>query len=416
MKNEKYIFPDKKGNDKFITEEIKPSRESPRAKGGFFMGYPHTQPLKIATQAMHNYLKYNSNHVGMVSASQHPLTKSRELEKEAIKMLGDLFGADDVDGYINSGSTEGNIFGLMIGHAYLDADINEIALITSDLAHHSIDKASRLMSIKHYEKIAVDADFSMDTDKLIACLKAYHSNGIKKFMLVLTSGYTCTGTEDDIFLINEKINELKSQHDFEIYIHIDAAIGGFVFPFLKSGNYFHYDLVQSITTDLHKMGYVPFPAGVFLCRTGLQNKVRTKINYVEEIYDDTLIGSRNGASAVSVWAAIKSLGKEGFAERLKSLIRLKKHILNFFFKNQVLVVSKTEMNMICFSLPEYCNPRLPEWIEDKYTLDRFELTYNGKKTVCYKIYIMPHITKNTVRNFINDITNILKGKDDYETN
>jgi tyrosine decarboxylase/aspartate 1-decarboxylase len=416
MKNDKYIFPEKKGNGQLISEEIKPSRKSPRTKGGFFMGYPHTQPLKIATQAMHNYLKYNSNHVGMVSASEQPLTKSRELEKEAIKMLGNLFGADDVDGYINSGSTEGNIFGLMIGHAYLDADINDIVLITSDLAHHSIDKASKLMSIKNFEKIEVNTDFSIDADKLIACLKKYIANGIKKFILVLTSGYTCTGTEDNIFTVNKNIKELKSKNNFDIYIHIDAAIGGFVFPFLGSGNYFHYDLVQSITTDPHKMGYVPFPAGVFLCRTGLQNKVRMKINYVEEIYDDTLIGSRNGASAVAVWATIKALGKEGFTERLKSLNELKNYILNSFSKNQILVVSKNEMNMVCFSLPGHCNSRLPEWIEDKYTLDRFELTYNGKPIVCYKIYIMPHITKSTVRLFVNDIASILKGKVDYETN
>lgn len=80
-------------------------------------------------------------------------------------------------------------------------------------------------------------------------------------------------------------------HAFQIYIHIDAAIGGLVFPFLDNKTkYFTNQYVQSVTVDPHKMGYVPLSAGVFLCRKGLQKHVEIPINYVEGKVDDTLTG------------------------------------------------------------------------------------------------------------------------------
>ena len=60
--------------------------------------------------------------------------------------------------------------------------------------------------------------------------------------------------------------------DYRVYLHVDAAFGGLVIPFLKDLGYsapdfdFHCEGVQSITVDPHKMGMSSIPAGGILFR------------------------------------------------------------------------------------------------------------------------------------------------------
>jgi glutamate decarboxylase len=71
-------------------------------------------------------------------------------------------------------------------------------------------------------------------------------------------GTTFTGHKDDIVGINDLLVELKGARGLDVPLHVDAASGGFVWPFLypDSAWDFRLDQVRSINVSGHKFGLV----------------------------------------------------------------------------------------------------------------------------------------------------------------
>jgi len=64
----------------------------------------------------------------------------------------------------------------------------------------------------------------------------------------------------------DRLAELALSND--LFLHVDAAFGGFVIPFLDRKYDFDFSVkgVSSITADPHKMGMSTIPAGGLLFR------------------------------------------------------------------------------------------------------------------------------------------------------
>jgi glutamate decarboxylase len=71
-------------------------------------------------------------------------------------------------------------------------------------------------------------------------------------------GTTFTGHADDVRGINDHLVELKSERELDVPIHVDAASGGFVWPFLYPDSEWDFRLeqVRSINVSGHKFGLV----------------------------------------------------------------------------------------------------------------------------------------------------------------
>jgi glutamate decarboxylase len=71
-------------------------------------------------------------------------------------------------------------------------------------------------------------------------------------------GTTFTGHADDIVGINQMLLGLKERHGWDVPLHIDAASGGFVWPFLYPHSEWDFRLeqVRSINVSGHKFGLV----------------------------------------------------------------------------------------------------------------------------------------------------------------
>ena len=71
-------------------------------------------------------------------------------------------------------------------------------------------------------------------------------------------GTTFTGHSDDIVGINDLLVELHEKRGFDVPLHVDAASGGFVWPFLYPHSEwdFRLDRVRSINVSGHKFGLV----------------------------------------------------------------------------------------------------------------------------------------------------------------
>src|SRR6185503_3977236 len=71
-------------------------------------------------------------------------------------------------------------------------------------------------------------------------------------------GTTFTGHADDIVGINDLLLRLKDERGLDIPLHVDAASGGFVWPFLYPHSEWDFRLeqVRSINVSGHKFGLV----------------------------------------------------------------------------------------------------------------------------------------------------------------
>lgn len=105
---------------------------------------------------------------------------------------------------------------------------------------------------------------------------------------------------------------------YGVPLHVDAAIGGFVIPFIemlgknKFGPWdFRVDGVTSINADIHKYGYCPKGASVLVFANSeiRRNQFYSFSTWPGGIYiSPTILGSRNGGCIVAGWASLMSLG------------------------------------------------------------------------------------------------------------
>lgn len=370
------------------------------------MGFPVTEPLDIAIEAYELFLRPNQNHIGTHTRLTSKLVSSHKLEYEFIRDLGKTFGDPKVDGYINSGCTEGNITALWIAREKFSQ--SKSCLIKCDLTHHSIGKAIKILRILDVATIGHDQNFKMDISSLKKTIDSKLSKGCQKFILCLTVGYTLSGTADDVEKICCLVREYRRKFkNTDFFIHVDAAIGGLPYKFCTREKFdFSLQEVSTFVLDFHKMGRVPYSAGVFLCRKGLQDNIAYNVGYTGSHSDDTLIGSRGGAPAAACWAVWKTMKNGGFKRMFGKCIENK----NYFIKrlkslgDKVKILDYSPINAfgVMFFIPQ-SKGKLPQAIENRFRIVSSPIpdeSHTGSNEL-YKIYVMPHLTEIKIDNFVN---------------
>ena len=117
--------------------------------------------------------------------------------------------------------------------------------------------------------------------------------------------------------VNCRLNQLKSKHQ-RLYLACN---------FSNQDNKLNFsnEFVSSVTLDAHKMAQAPYGTGIFLIRKGLMHYATTaEASYVEGS-DCTLIGSRSGANAISIWMILSTYGPHGWMEKIFILQKRELH-------------------------------------------------------------------------------------------
>ena len=359
------------------------------------------------------------NSIGTHTRSQNSedgFDEIHQAEREYIYWVGQkLFSTsknikEDIDGYLCSGGTEANIMGLWILRNMLfnqGFDINNIHVVFSKLSHYSIVKASNLLYLKNTHSVNANHKFKIDFNELTKLCDTLLTDEKNRIILFLNIGTTLAGTVDNVIKINKWINE---KYKNKIYIHLDAAFGGFILPFSNTEKkyFFENDNVLTIGLDAHKTGQLPFSTGIFLCRKNLQQYIELSVDYIYGHSDDTLIGSRNGIFALLGKWYIHNIGEKGQKEfvdyciqgRDKFVDAIKKEINDYI----ELYPYPKKINYISFAFKNL-SPEQIEKCEKILMLRYFEI--NGIKI--YKIPVMPHTIKG-YKKFIQVIKNCLNKK------
>ncbi len=251
-------------------------------------------------------------------------------------------------------------------------------LYVSTTAHYSIAKAVNILGYgeDHVVPVPITPQFRMDTAALREMLFEQDDDSYT-VAVIGVMGTTEEGAVDPIHQIHALRGELERTHNRSFWLHADAAWGGYVrslfcghetldhqatpagnesvqdyidtlimreeisLPVSDPGeetlretlhwedaevmrSYLNMPHADSVTIDPHKMGYIPYPAGIIAFKNGLVTELIThKAQYISDIeegiknIDDhshihaigpyILEGSKPGAAAAACWLSHKTI-------------------------------------------------------------------------------------------------------------
>ena len=137
--------------------------------------------------------------------------------------------------------------------------------------------------------------------------------------IVPIAGVTWTGMNDDIEALDHELDQYNRRTGYEIPIHVDAASGGFILPFLQPETRWDFRLkwVKSISTSGHKYGLVYPGLGwvVWRDKSYLPEEMSFSVNYLgANISQVGLNFSRPAAQILGQYYNFIRLGFEGYKE------------------------------------------------------------------------------------------------------
>jgi len=196
----------------------------------------------------------------MIDKSEYPQTA--EIESRCVNIIADLWNAHSEHGAIGC-STVGSSEACMLGGLSMKwnwRERNNLPMNTSRIPNLVLssgfqvvwEKFCKYWDIELREVPMEEGDYKLNIDK---ALEMCDENTIG---IVPIMGITYTGEYDDIKLLDQKLDEFNAKTGFNIPIHVDAASGGFITPFLQPDLEWDFRLkwVHSISTSGHKYGLV----------------------------------------------------------------------------------------------------------------------------------------------------------------
>ncbi len=293
-----------------------------------FIGSMTTVPHPLAKQAFIEFMELNANDIGT-----YP--ELRELEEEAVAMMGEIMGCKDCTGMITTGGSEANISAL-----YLAREHGFRRVYVAPTAHDSIYKAAKLLGMEIVE--VSHREFRIDVDALRRAIES-RGNGV----VVVTVGTTGFGTIDPVEDVCAIAKELGC------VVHVDAAFGGFVAPFVyrdrKLG--FDNDAVVSVTMDPHKLGLVPIPCGGLIVRDrSWFEPLVFEARYMPKGAQIGLLGTRSGGAIAAAWAMLMYMGWEGYEAQAKELMRKLRFFETKCLEEGLELATKPEVPVACVEM------------------------------------------------------------------
>jgi sphinganine-1-phosphate aldolase len=251
-----------------------------------------------------------------------------KIENELMDICAGLLsgGRPEVVTTISSGGTESIFNGIHTAKMRarrLRGDGFKPKWVGSWCAHPALSKACHYLDIDLVR--TPDRDFRADVDAMAAQIDE------RTIGLYASAPSWPFGLYDDI----SALGQLALEHD--LWLHVDACVGGFVAPFVQRLGYtvppwdFSVPGVCSISADLHKWAYGMKPLSVVGWRDAslLQDHYVVVKEWPEFAYvTPGFGGSRTGGTTAAAWAVMHLLGEKGYLELTSRLLDIRQRVLD----------------------------------------------------------------------------------------
>ena len=135
--------------------------------------------------------------------------------------------------------------------------------------------------------------------------------------MIPTLGVTFTGIYEPVAALARALDELQRETGLDIPIHVDAASGGFIAPFIQQELEwdFRIERVKSISASGHKYGLAPLGVGWVIWRdkAELPEELIFNVDYLGgNMPTFALNFSRPGGQIIAQYYNFLRLGREGY--------------------------------------------------------------------------------------------------------
>jgi sphinganine-1-phosphate aldolase len=273
-----------------------------------------------------------------------------KFEKDIVDVARSLMhGDDEVAGTYTFGGTE-SIF--LAVKAARDQFILKHGLtgfpeiILPVTGHPSYNKAAEYMGL-NVKRVPVDPETLEGRPDLMT--QAITENTI---MIVGSAPNWPFGTIDPI----KKLAEIALERN--LWLHVDACVGGFILPFMKKlgENIPDFDFsvpgVSSISLDPHKYAFAPHGSSVVLFRKSFHKMYSTFAclrwpGYV--IVNPAVLSSRSAGPLAAAWAVLHYVGEAGYLELAQKMIRARDSIVAGLQRLGYRVLGRQSSCIVAFS-------------------------------------------------------------------
>lgn len=312
---------------------------------------------------------HNPNNISMESAKV-----GVEIENEALQALAVMVGFEKPYGHFTSGGTVANFEMLFRARARvqeLHGSSRDAVLMVPAHKHYSWTKGAFVFGVENLWTIPLDETGHLDLVELEKLIDRANSEKKPILGVVSVAGTTEMGLLDPIHKVADLLDR-KTSLGNEIWHHIDAAYGAFFRTLLGPDEKVQCTLAEvavqsleamsratSITMDPHKLGYVPYASGVFICRRWEDYRIvafgAPYVDFSEKSDKGlfTLEGSRSASGAVATWMTAGAVGfnQFGYGRILARTIRLRRELSEKLASlGDVRVAPFAETNLLCFAL------------------------------------------------------------------
>lgn len=228
-------------------------------------------------------------------------------ERDLVAFARDLLGGGPgMVGHVTSGGTESIILACKAARDRARAAGLEGrgVLVLPITGHAAFHKAAAVLDLE-VRPTAVDDQFRAIPEAIAEAIDD------RTVAVVASAPSYAHGVVDPIAAIAEVTRER------DVWLHVDACVGGFVLPFLDDAPAFGFDLagVRSISADVHKYGYAPKGASL-VCYADAEDRsfqyFATASWTGYPVANPVMASTRSGGPIAAAWAVVEHLGHDGY--------------------------------------------------------------------------------------------------------
>ncbi|KAK3041884.1 hypothetical protein RJ639_002166 [Escallonia herrerae] len=236
-------------------------------------------------------------------------------------------------------------------------------------------------------------------------------------------GSTLTGEFEDVKLLNELLTKKNKETGWETPIHVDAASGGFIAPFLYPDLEwdFRLPLVKSINVSGHKYGLVYAGVGwvVWRSKDDLPEELIFHINYLGSDQPTfTLNFSRGASQIIAQYYQFIRLGFEGYKnimENCKENARVLKQGIEKMGRFEI-VSKDVGVPLLAFALKDSNSGHTVFEISESlrrfgWIIPAYTMPPDAQHVAVLRVVIREEFSHSLAERLISDIEKVLKEMD-----
>lgn len=270
---------------------------------------------------------------------------------------------------------------------------------SKDHTHYSVPKIAEILHL-NIRPVQANLDGSINLDnfkkELILNLAAYPYSPV---IVICNIGTTITGTIDDIPGVKKVLETIQPKPNYTI--HMDGALTGFVLPILKPfgniKNYFDELGVNTLAFSAHKYLGLSQPCGIILSKKSFFEKAFEKaersVEYVGNIIDSTVTGSRSGLNVLMFYNALCVLDMDKNNIKLGAMVAENLENAQYLYEQLKKLLGPEHVQHPYNFNVIFARPSLA-------LAKKYQLMLRGETaTIC----VLSNVTKRLIDQFINDL-------------